>query len=848
MLRNPPEPIPRWTSRQTRRNLVVLALAAVLVALLLAAAIVNDRARAANRERTRDVALFAVYLRDIYGLHRDMQTGMRGYLVTGDETFLQPYTRAQTRLPGLWPELQALAPAVGPRAAGLLREFSSAGEVWHTQAIQPELARPPGEEQPAGAEAAARRDRRLFDDFQTRYDALASYTREREIELEAASRRLGVLGEVLLGLLALTTFGALLYGIWLVRRIGLFANRLQVRQDRQQGYTRVISALNGPAELTLLVDEALPVVLASVGAQAGVVYTCAGAELAVVGAVGLDASQLSRLRLDEGLPGAAMQQRRLLLVTDLPADTPYRIQIGIGSAPPRSVVNVPLYFGDDILGVLTVASVHIFDDEELQLLGLIASQFATALSNVRAFEETQRQREELRASNAHLARLLEQSDTLQEIGRELAAQRDLQTLLQLVCRGARRLLRADYTAVATATDTQGSTRWVAVDGVRSELYRGATFLPHQGMAGRTIDRQAPVVVENFGENRDFPVEEFVISAAEGMRSGLAVPLFRREQAVGALIVGFRQPHTVGDEDIQLATAIAAYASVAIENARLMSELSTERDRVAQRAVELHEKNVEIERANHLKSEFVANMSHELRTPLTSILALSQMLLDGLDGALNEEQNKQVSIIERNGENLLRLINDILDLSKIEAGKLELAPGQFSVEDLLESARLTVAPLVAEKGLALELDIHPNLPPMFTDENKLKQILLNLLSNAVKFTQAGRVSLRAWPGPSARAADGAAPVPAVTFQVADTGIGIAAADQETIWQEFTQIDGSLARRYEGTGLGLAIVRRLVGLLGGTISLESEPGKGSTFTFTIPSLASAPESERLQEVMA
>ncbi|MDQ5851493.1 MAG: response regulator [Chloroflexota bacterium] len=642
-------------------------------------------------------------------------------------------------------------------------------------------------------------------------------------------------------LLGLTTLLTVIYSAWLVQRIGLYANRLQTRQDRQQGYTRVISALNGPTQLKPLIDQALPIILASVDAQVGVVYTYADGQLAVAGVVGLDPADLPPLKPGEGLPGAAIQQNRVLTVTGLPPDTPYRIHTGMGTGPACSVVNLPLRFGHDLLGILTVASVHHLGDAEIQQLTLTASQLATALSNVRAFEETQRQREELAEYNAHLARLLEKNDTLQEMGRELAAQRDLQTVLQLVCRGARRLLRADYSAVATVVDTEGATRWAAADGVATDKFRDTIFAPHMGIAGRTIDQQAPVVIDNFGENPDFPVEEFPIHAAEGTKNALGVPLFRKDRPVGALIVAFRRQHTLTSDEIDLATSLAAYASVAIENARLLNELSTEHELVQQRAIELQEKNAEIERANRLKSEFVANMSHELRTPLNSILALSQILLDRLDGDLTAEQAKQVTIIERNGRNLLRLINDVLDLSKIESGKLEFLPTEFAVQDLVHSVQSTVAPLVAEKGLDLRVEIGPDLPRMRTDENKLKQILLNLLSNAVKFTERGSVTVRVVAGRAH--ADHASSPPSrdwVCFQVIDTGIGIAPEDQAGIWQEFHQIDGSLSRRYEGTGLGLAIVRRLVTLLGGTITLESQVGKGSTFTFDIPTqLAAGPQ---------
>ena len=469
------------------------------------------------------------------------------------------------------------------------------------------------------------------------------------------------------------------------------------------------------------------------------------------------------------------------------------------------------------------------------------------------------------------------SDTLQDIGRELVRQSDLQQLLEMVCRESRKLLRADYAAVATLADPLGSTHWAAVDGAHSPDARQVVYPPNRGMSGRAMASAAPVVIQDFGSDPDFPVDEFPVHAAEGAKSVLSVPLFRKDTPVGALIVAFRTAYPISDADVELATALASYASIAIENARLVTELQYERDLAEHRAGELTVKNREVERANRLKSEFVANMSHELRTPLNSILALSQILLDRLDGDLNDEQQKQVRIIERNGHNLLRLINDILDLSKIEAGRIDLVPTAFNVRDLLGGVRATIAPLVADKGLVLDVEVYGDLPPAYTDENKLKQILLNLLSNAVKFTVTGSITVRARQGREIGAAeyllpaastslpdrpgastslpdrpDGLTPLPDrpdgpwLTLEVQDTGIGIAPDDQATVWEEFQQIDGSLARQYEGTGLGLAIVRRLVRLLGGEIELHSEAGQGSTFRLSIP--ARLPSARSVDQAVA
>jgi signal transduction histidine kinase/DNA-binding response OmpR family regulator/CHASE3 domain sensor protein len=828
--------LPRWTEHQTRRNTMLLGLSAVCVMLLLIAALAADRLRVANRGHLEGVDLVQVRLNEAFGYLRDMQVAQHNYILTGGQSSLALYDHALANYPQVIADLERQAMNISariPQSAEELAAFEGAAEAWQDFAQRTI-------DQQRLEEVASTQERhivaesnRLFDDIRHHYTKLLPYIEtEREV-LRATHRRFVNTSLALQVFVTASTFATLMYGLSLVRRIGLLASAQQQRQERQNAYTQVISALNGPTHFQPLLTQALPLVVESAGAQAGVVYSYTNGMLIPSVAVGVDKDKLPTLRPNEGLPGRALQQERTIVVSDLPPDTPYRIHSGIDVAAPRSLANVPLRYGKQLLGVLVVASVQRIDEAEIQLLNLTASQLATAISTVRAFEETQHIADQLVDNNAYLARLLEASDTLQDIGRELVVQSDLQTLLNLVCREARRLLRGDYAAVATIADATGASRWAAIDGAASSAYRDVIFPPHTGTAGRVMDTAGPLVIQRFGENPEFPVEEFPVHTAEGMKSSLAVPLFRKETPIGALIIGYRTDREITDAEIELATALASYVSIAIENARLLAELQRERDLAEQRAQELAEKNKEVERANRLKSEFVANMSHELRTPLNSILALSQILLDRLDGELNEEQDKQVRIIERNGQNLLRLINDILDLSKIEAGRIDLVPSTFKLPDVINAVRSTVAPLVADKGLQLQVELAPDLPICYTDENKLKQILLNLLSNAVKFTERGSVTIRVTKGSAVSAAKNHDSQRSwITVEVQDTGIGIAPEHQQSVWEEFRQIDGSLSRQYEGTGLGLAIVRRLVHLLGGEIDLVSAVGEGSTFRFSLP----------------
>ena len=239
--------------------------------------------------------------------------------------------------------------------------------------------------------------------------------------------------------------------------------------------------------------------------------------------------------------------------------------------------------------------------------------------------------------------------------------------------------------------------------------------------------------------------------------------------------------------------------------------------------ELAATNEELAQANQLKSQFLANMSHELRTPLNSINGYTEMLLNEVYGPLTDEQRDRLYRVQRNGQSLLALINDVLDLSKIEAGRVELDLLPIQLETVINVVCSVILPLASERGLTVSQDISPDLPPLLADEARLRQILTNLLSNAIKFTEIGEVSIRA-----SADTDGQQ----IRIAVADTGIGIPKESFDDIFSEFQQVDGSSTRQHGGTGLGLAISRRLARMHGGDILVESQPGKGSTFTVILP----------------
>jgi signal transduction histidine kinase len=278
-----------------------------------------------------------------------------------------------------------------------------------------------------------------------------------------------------------------------------------------------------------------------------------------------------------------------------------------------------------------------------------------------------------------------------------------------------------------------------------------------------------------------------------------------------------------EQNQELIRALDALQANQQELASLNHELEDTNRGVVALYAELDEKAEALRRANSTKTRFLSNMTHEFRTPLNSILQLTKLLLDRVDGELTPEQEKQTQLIRTSAQNLWEMVNDLLDLAKVEAGKIVVRPSEFTIHELFAGLRGLMRPLEASNpAVALVFEEAAGIPALFTDEAKLSQILRNFISNALKFTERGQVIV------SAKAEDEGR----VRISVADTGIGIAAADQERIFEDFYQVDSPIQRRFQGTGLGLPLTRKLAGLLGGKVELRSEPGKGSVFSAIVP----------------
>jgi signal transduction histidine kinase len=347
------------------------------------------------------------------------------------------------------------------------------------------------------------------------------------------------------------------------------------------------------------------------------------------------------------------------------------------------------------------------------------------------------------------------------------------------------------------------------DGLAEWLQRFPRELRPEGEAD--LLRPAVVggeVVRIDDTETDPRVPDPTLSHRRGVRSNVLVPMRRGNEVLGVIAVSHSEPGAFTDARIDLLRTFADQAVIAIENVRLFTELQ--------------ERTAQLQVANRHKDEFLANMSHELRTPLNAIIGFSEVLLERMFGDVNDKQEEYLTDILSSGRHLLSLINDILDLSKIEAGRMELDLTDFDLPAAIDNALTLVHERAARRGLTIDRDVDPGLGGFRGDERKVKQVLLNLLSNAIKFTpEGGRVTVRA-----------ALKGEVIEIAVSDTGVGIAPEDQEAVFEEFRQVGTDLARKHEGTGLGLALARRFVELHGGNIWLESEVGVGSTFTFALP----------------
>jgi signal transduction histidine kinase len=494
--------------------------------------------------------------------------------------------------------------------------------------------------------------------------------------------------------------------------------------------------------------------------------------------------------------GRVALEGRPIHIPDVLADPEYQATERQQVMGYRTLLGVPLLREGTTIGTFTLArdEVNPFTDKQIELVTTFADQAVIAIENARLLSELRQSLQQQTAT----------ADVLKVISRSAF---DLRAVLQTLVESAARFCNADKAGMIRERD--GGFYTAEAYGYPREFMDYMQNIPikaERGSAsGRALLEGQLIHIADVKTDPEYTLIE--AQRLGDYRTILCVPMLREGVPIGLLVLTRSEVQPFTDKQIELVTTFADQAAIAIENVRLFDEIQ--------------DKSRQLEVASRHKSQFLANMSHELRTPLNAILGYTELMTDGAYGEPSEKMMGVLKRLEANGRHLLGLINDVLDLSKIEAGQLVLELSDYCIQDIAQTVRSTLEPLAADKKLAFKLDLSPELPPGHGDGRRLSQVLINLVGNAIKFTDAGEVAIKA------EAHDGSFHV-----SVRDTGPGISAADQAKLFQEFQQADNAITRKKGGTGLGLAISKRIIEMHGGKIWVESQVGQGSTFAFTLP----------------
>jgi PAS domain S-box-containing protein len=504
--------------------------------------------------------------------------------------------------------------------------------------------------------------------------------------------------------------------------------------------------------------------------------------------------------------GRCILEKRSMQYPDIESgeDVPPLLRANCTVTGVKACMYAPLVWEDRGIGAIFVGRRHRgpFSEKEVALLKTFADQAVIAIQNARLFRERQERTEALTKS-------VDQLTALGEVGQAISSTLDLEAVLKTIVSRAVQLTGLNGGTIYEFDELRREFHLRAAENMPDELaevYRRMPIRLGEGIVGGAAAKREPVQVPDI-RDPSYQTRYRELLLRQGYRAILAVPLLREDQIIGALTVSRNEPGAFAPEVVGLLKTFATQSAVAIQNARLFREIA--------------EKSRQLEEASRHKSQFLASMSHELRTPLNAILGFNEMILGQVYGEVPSDMKEPLEDIQKSGRHLLRLINNVLDLAKIEAGRMELALADYSVQDTVESVRSTLRPLAEAKGLELVASVPQDIPLAYGDGGRLAQCLMNLAGNSLKFTKQGRVEI------AVQASNGQ-----LTWRVSDTGIGIPPDKIETLFSEFRQTDATIASEYGGTGLGLSITKKFIEMHGGRIWVESELGRGSTFLFEVP----------------